>query len=476
MNQSDRKHVLIIGAGPAGLTAGYDLSGSGYPCTIVEKDVMVGGISRTVSYRDYRFDIGGHRFFTKIERVEKMWRDVMGEDFLRRGRLSRIYYNKKFFDYPLSLMNCLKGLGAWNSLLILLSYLQAACFPSKTEETFEQWVCNRFGRRLYEIFFKSYTEKVWGIPGTEIRAEWAAQRIRGLSLAAAVKHALMGNGHKGKTPKTLIEAFDYPRFGPGQMWQRVADSVTEKGSRIILGAGVEVLFHNGTHVEAVSVTGNGGPEKHRATDFISSMPIGELILKLRPEAPGDVLEAARALKHRDFLTVALIVGRADLFPDNWIYIHEAGLKVGRIQNFKNWSPEMVPDQAKTCLGLEYFCFEGDSLWTMADRDLIELAKRELESLGFARASEVEDGHVVRMPKAYPCYDSNYESALATARKYLAGFENLQVIGRNGAHRYNNQDHSVLMAMLAAENIQGKAHDLWQVNTEAEYHEEMKGGE
>ncbi len=464
------RHVLIIGAGPAGLTAGYDLSGAGYRCTVLEKDEMVGGISRTVNYKDYRFDIGGHRFFTKFERVEQMWREVMGEDFLRRARLSRIYYNRKFFDYPLNLMNCLKGLGAWNSLLILLSYLRASCFPSKTEETFEQWVSNRFGRRLYETFFKSYTEKVWGIPGTEIRAEWAAQRIKGLSLISAVRHALMPNG---KRPKTLIGAFDYPRFGPGQMWQRVADTVTKNGSRVLLNADAESLFHDGRRLEAVAVERNGIRETFPATDFISSMPIGELVQKLRPTAPPDVLDAARALKHRDFLTVALIVGRARLFPDNWIYIHEAGLKVGRIQNFKNWSPDMVPDQSKSCLGMEYFCFEGDSLWTMRDADLIELAKAELQSLGLGRADEVEDGHVVRMPKAYPTYDSNYERSLAKARQYLARFGNLQVIGRNGAHRYNNQDHSVLMAMLAAENIRGAAHDLWLVNTEDEYCEEVK---
>jgi protoporphyrinogen oxidase len=468
--------VVVIGAGPAGLTAAYELCKAGIRSTVLERDVVVGGLARTANYKGYLFDIGGHRFFTKVKVVEDLWREVLGDEkFLRRRRLSRIYYNKRFFAYPLQASNALLGLGVWNSALILLSYVKAQLFPEKVEETFEQWVSNRFGHRLYETFFKTYTEKVWGIPCSEIRAEWAAQRIKGLSLLTAVKNALVKqrSTEQGAVIKTLIDAFDYPERGPGMMWETVADIVQRRGAEIRLGAAVERIHWEDGKVTAVRVAVNGRSELVEGTHFINSMPLRDLIQSFEPPVPAPVLAAAMDLKYRDFLTVALIVNQADLFPDNWIYVHDPDVKVGRIQNFKNWSPAMVPDPASACLGLEYFCFEGDGLWTMPDPDLVELGRKELAVLGLARAADIEDGTVVRMPKAYPVYDSTYQRSLATVKAFLSSLRNLQTVGRNGMHKYNNQDHSMLTAMLAAENILGATHDIWDVNTDPDYHEEIR---
>ena len=469
--------VVIIGAGPAGLTAAYVLSKAGVQSIVLEKDQTAGGIARTVNYKNYYFDIGGHRFFTKVKSVENIWKEVLGEDLLRRNRLSRIYYNKKFFYYPLRPLNALLGLGIWNSILIFFSYLMAQLFPSKEEETFEQWVSNRFGKRLFKIFFKTYTEKVWGISCNEISAEWAGQRVKGLSLMTALKDAILKSQHNQKDKKnvikTLIDEFDYPKFGPGMMWQAMVESIEKNGSQVCLGKAVEGIRWSGNKVEALEVKQNGQIELVHGRDFISSMPIREALQKFKPEVPKKVLDAANDLKYRDFLTVALIINKPLLFPDTWVYIHDPEVKVGRIQNFKNWSPFMVPDSNKTCLGLEYFCFEGDDLWNMPDGELIELGKKELESLGLVNKNDVEDGTVVRMPKAYPVYDSTYRKSLDVVRQFLGGIDNLQLVGRNGMHKYNNQDHSMLTAMLSAENILGASHDLWAVNVEQEYHEEMK---
>ncbi|MDX1545980.1 MAG: NAD(P)/FAD-dependent oxidoreductase [Rhodothermales bacterium] len=479
---TEQTQVVIIGGGPAGLTAAYELGKAGLKSIVLEKDDMVGGISRTVNYNGYHFDIGGHRFFTKVQVVEDFWHEVLPEeDFLTCSRLSRIYYNKKFFHYPLRVGNAFLGLGAWNSVRILASYLKAQFFPSAQEETFEEWVSNRFGRRLYNIFFKTYTEKVWGIPCSEIAADWAAQRIKGLSLVTAVKNALLQQATAAATDKdavikTLIDSFQYPRCGPGMMWEAVAEHVDAQGGEVRMETAARRIVCEGHRVVAIDVETPSGTERVEGTHFISSMPMRALVHAMEPAAPAAVVEAANRLKYRDFLTVALIIDQPALFPDNWIYIHDPDVRVGRIQNFKNWSPDMVADPETTCLGLEFFCFQGDGLWSMEDADLIALARREIDLLGLARAEDVIDGCVVRMPKAYPVYDSEYKEALEVVRAYVAQFENLQLVGRNGMHRYNNQDHSMLTAMLAVRNILGARYDLWKVNDDDHYHEEVHGGE
>lgn len=476
MQENKQKKVVIIGAGPAGLTAAYQLCKEGVPSVVLEKDDVVGGISRTVNYKGYLFDIGGHRFFTKVKAVDDMWREVLGEKkFLRRSRLSRIYYNKKFFFYPLKATNALLGLGILNCFLMVGSYMKAQISPIKPERSFEDWISNRFGKRLYHTFFRTYTEKVWGIPCNKISADWAAQRIKGLSLIATIRNALLTaqTKDKGEIIKTLIDAFDYPEKGPGMMWEMVAEDIQTRGSDLKMKSGVEKIFWKNGKVTALEFDVDGKKEMVAGTDFISSMPIQELVRKMEPAPPREVREAADRLSYRDFLTVSLIVNKADLFQDNWIYIHDSDVKVGRIQNFKNWSPSMVPDPSKTCLGLEYFCFEGDGLWTMEDKDLIELGAKELGILGLVDLKDVEDGAVVRMPKAYPVYDGAYEGAVTTIREFLASLPNLYLVGRNGMHKYNNQDHSMLTAMLSVKNILGANYDVWGVNVDNEYHEEMK---
>ena len=474
MSSADKK-VIIIGAGPAGLTAAYQLSKAGTRSVVLEKDDMVGGLSRTINYRGFLFDIGGHRFFTKVKLVDDLWREILGDgDFLRRNRLSRIYYRKALFHYPLRFGNALRGLGIINSLLILLSYVQAQLSPTTPEDTLEAWVSNRFGKRLYRIFFKTYTEKVWGMPCSEITADWAAQRIKGLSLFTAVKNALLKQEtDKRSTVTSLIDSFYYPRRGPGMMWETTCKLVRESGNQVLMNAPVRRILHSGHRVQALEAIVDGRSQIFEGSHFISSMPVRELICRMDPGAPPEVRKAAESLNYRDFLTVALIIDEEHLFPDNWIYIHDPGVKVGRIQNFKNWSPDMLPDLRKTCLGLEYFCFEGDGLWAMPDQQLIELAKTELASLGLAEPSDVVDGMVVRVPKAYPVYDSTHRESLSIIREFLAPLTNLQLVGRNGMHKYNNQDHSMLTAMLAVRNILGANHSLWDVNVDQEYLEEVR---
>ncbi|MEW6490180.1 MAG: FAD-dependent oxidoreductase [Thermodesulfobacteriota bacterium] len=472
--------VAVLGAGPAGLAAAYELVQRGVAPLVLEKGAAVGGIARTEVHRGYGFDVGGHRFFTKNEGIERLWHQVLGEDFLRVPRLSRIYYNGRFFRYPLVISNTLANLGPLESLLILASYVRARIAPSPREESFEEWVANRFGRRLYETFFRTYTEKVWGIPCTRIRADWAAQRIKGLSLATAVAKALLGAGKA----KSLIDAFDYPRRGPGMMWERFRERIEAGGGRVCLGTEVTGLVcgdgHDGRNgrVTAVRVREGGQARELPVSRVISTLPLQKLPGLLEPAPPSQVVEAAARLSHRSFLMVGLILDRAGLFPDQWIYVHSPEVQVGRIQNFGNWSPEMVPEPGRAGVGMEYFCNEGDELWCRPDAELGALAARELERLGLARASEVVDHVVVRQPDAYPVYDQDYQEHLAVVRSHLAGFENLQTAGRSGMHRYNNMDHSMLTGILAAQNALGARHDVWDVNEEDEYLEEQgtaKGG-
>jgi protoporphyrinogen oxidase len=462
--------VVVIGAGPAGLTAARELVRRGLTPIVLEKDGIVGGLARTESYKGFHFDMGGHRFFTKVDEVKKIWQEILGSEFLRRPRLSRIYYNGRFFNYPLKPLNALAGLGVGRAVLVVLSYLRWQLFPYKEEHTFEQWVTNRFGRRLFETFFKTYTEKVWGISCAELRAEWAAQRIKDLSLRSAVVSMFV---KPKRTIKTLIDEFDYPRLGPGMMWRAAAEEIRQQSGTVHLRSEVISIRRTGQHVDSLVVATDGGHAVIGGDQFLSSMPVTELVLRLSPPAPEPVREAARRLSYRDFLTVCLIVDRPDPFPDNWIYVHAPEVKVGRIQNFRSWSPDMVPDPGKASLGLEYFCSEGDALWTMPDAALVRLGTEELERIGLARASEISDGCVFRVPKAYPVYDAHYREHLDTVREFVDGLENLQTIGRNGLHRYNNQDHAMLTGLLAVRNLAGgECHDLWSVNTEPEYHEEV----
>jgi protoporphyrinogen oxidase len=463
--------VVVIGGGPAGLTAAYELTKLGHHPVVLEKGDRVGGLARTENYKGFYFDMGGHRFFTKVEEVRKLWREVLGHDFLRRPRLSRIYYKRKLFYYPLRAMNALLGLGVWQSIRVVASYLLAQLVPHRQEDTFEQWVTNRFGNRLFLTFFKTYTEKVWGIPCSELRAEWAAQRIKDLSLKAALLNMFVSSR---RTIKTLIPEFDYPRLGPGMMWNAVKAEIEQRRGLVRLGAEVIALRRTGVRIDSVVVSAGGREDVIPATAVISSMPVTELVKRLDPPPEPEVLRAADRLTYRDFLTVCLIVNRPHLFPDNWIYVHDPEVKVARIQNFKNWSPDMVPDPAKSSLGLEYFCTEQDALWTMPDHDLVELARREVERIGLARAADVEDGCVFRVPKAYPVYDHEYREHLARLREFLGCLENLQTVGRNGLHRYNNQDHAMVTGMLAVRNlVLGEQHDLWSVNTDQEYQEEVQ---
>lgn len=466
---------VVIGAGPAGLTAAYELVKHGRSAVVFEADYMVGGISRTCEYKGYRFDIGGHRFFTKVPYVRELWDEILGDEFLVRPRQSRIYYGGKYFDYPLKPLNAFLGLGSAEALRIATSYLRAQLLPSREENSFEQWVCNRFGKRLFEIFFKTYTEKVWGMPCSEISADWARQRIKNLDLAAAIKDAfLSATPDSGSQQVTsLIEQFHYPRFGPGQMWEACAERLERCGTRIALGARVQRVVHRGGSITGVWVERGGAQEEVRADEFLSSMPIRDLVHALDPSPPADVLAAADRLRYRDFLTVALIVEGEDLFSDTWIYIHSPDVKVGRIQNFGNWSPAMVPDRGRSSLGLEYFVQEDDELWTADDPALIELGRRECTALGLIDGGSVVDGTVVRMPKAYPVYDHHYHGAISQVREYTAGFSNLQLIGRNGQHRYNNQDHSMVTGVYAARNIVGGSYEVWDVNVEEDYLEEER---
>jgi protoporphyrinogen oxidase len=469
--------VVVIGAGPAGLTAAYMLAKRGVAATVFESDNVVGGISRTAERDGWRFDIGGHRFFTKVQSVEDVWFEILGpDDFLRRPRLSRIYYRGKFYDYPIVPMNALRNLGPVESMRCVGSYLWVRIKPPADRTTLEGFVASRFGWRLYRHFFKTQSEKVWGVPCTEIQADWGAQRIKNLSLFRAAWEALKPKRLRvrrsaQKQVTSLIEEFNYPKYGPGMMWERCADVVAAHGTKVVFNSQVNAVHHEGGRAVAVTAETEGVPTRYECTDVISSMPITALLRGMQPPPPAEVIAAADGLRYRDHITVALVVPEANSFPDNWIYINDPNVKVGRVQNFGRWSPFLVKD-GRTCLGLELFVNEGDEWWSMSDDDLVETGKRELEQIGLVKAADVERGYVVRMPKAYPFYDAHYQENVAVLAEWIRQHApNVFPVGRNGMHRYNNQDHSMLTAMLSVENIFGARHDIWSVNVEAEYHEE-----
>jgi protoporphyrinogen oxidase len=462
--------VAVLGAGPAGLTAAYRLVQRRVPVVVFEAGETVGGLARTETRDGYRFDLGGHRFFTKSEEVAELWEELLGEELLVRPRLSRIYWRGRFIEYPLRPADVFAKVGPVELARSLGSYLRARLRPAPAEESYEDWVSARFGRRLFELFFKTYTEKVWGVGTDELRAEWAAQRIAGLSVASALRAALPGGG---EAPKSLIEEFRYPRLGPGQMWEEMARRVERGGGEIRLGASVEGIEHEEGRVTAV----RAGGERVEVAAAISSIPLRTTAGVAEPAPPREVTVAAAGLRYRDFLTVALQVDGEPPFPDNWVYVHDPAAKVGRIQNFRAWSPWMTPDPRRSCLGLEYFCFEGDELWCARDEELVELGQSEVAALGLVEAGRVAGGHVIRVPKAYPIYDAEYAGRVERIRDWLEGFSHLQQIGRNGLHRYNNSDHSMLTAMRAVENLcDGAGHDVWAVNADSVYHEREEAPE
>ncbi|MGW8189112.1 NAD(P)/FAD-dependent oxidoreductase [Sphingomonas hankookensis] len=484
---SDNVDVAIVGAGPAGLTAAYLLTKAGLSVTVIEQDPRyVGGISRTVEQDGFRFDIGGHRFFSKSQEVVALWNEILPDDFIDRPRMSRIFYGGKFYSYPLRAFEALGNLGLVTSALCMASYAKAKLFPRRKVASFEDWVVNQFGHKLYSIFFKTYTEKVWGMPCDTMSADWAAQRIKGLSLGAAVLDGLkrsLGLNRKpndGMAAKTLLESFRYPRKGPGMMWEAARDHVVAGGNTVLMGHALRTLEHDVAADRWRMVATDRADDSTRiitARHVISSAPLRELASRIHP-LPATLPDAS-ALRYRDFLTVALMIRSSDLFPDNWIYIHDNRVKVGRVQNFRSWSPEMVPDPAIACVGLEYFCFEGDGLWASSDDDLIAQATRELATLKLVDAKDVVGGAVVRQPKAYPVYDEGYADRVEALRTELeTRFPTLHMVGRNGMHRYNNQDHAMMTAMLTVRNILAGAriHDVWQVNEDAEYHEAGREGE
>ncbi len=467
-----RRDLLVIGGGPAGLTAAYEFQkrAPSRNALVLEGGDIVGGISRTESHKGFRFDIGGHRFFTKVPEVTAMWHEIMGDDFIRVPRQSRIYYRGKFYDYPLKIFNALGNIGAYEAARIMLSYLKWQVKPSKVEDTFEQWVINRFGGRLYMHFFENYTRKVWGIDPKNIQADWAAQRIKNLSLFKALWNAVSG----ANDTASLIEEFDYPRLGPGQMWEKCADRIEDGGGEVRTKSWVKRILRDGNKITSVEVVDAEGTHRRIAADnFINSMALKDLVGCIHPAPPRAVQEAAEQLRYRDFLIVTLVLDRPDPFPDNWIYVHAPNVQVGRIQNFRAWSKDMLPNDQQASIGMEYFCQKGDGLWTASDDELKTLATQELAKLGLAQEADVVDGFVIRQPKAYPVYDTEYRDACATIQTWIDQLENLQSVGRNGQHRYNNQDHSMMTGIYAARNVLGSDYDVWSVNVDRSYHEEFE---
>lgn len=453
--------TLIIGAGPAGLSAGYELAAKGkVSVCILEAADSLGGLAKTILKNGMYFDLGGHRFFTKSEIINKLWYELMNGDFLVRNRLSHIYYNENFFYYPLRPLDALSKVGPIESLRILISFISAR-FSPLDESSFESWVSNRFGKRLFEIFFKNYTEKVWGIECSQISPEWAAQRIKNLSLSKIILQIFFKR--RGKFT-SLIEQFNYPKYGPGMMWYRMKEKIEEdSNSNVFLNHEVIKIKDIKSDSISLEIKNDNGIKEFSCRYLISSMALRDFFSILPKDFEIDTQKIMSTLRYRSLMTVILVLDKSNLFLDNWIYIHSENVRVGRIQNFNNWSPYLIPDKNITCLGLEYFTFESDELWNKQDNEIIDLASAELEKLGFAPKKIVKQGFVYRTPKAYPMYIGEYKKAIEAAKEFSRKYHNIQFIGRNGQHRYNNMDHSMLAGVYSAQNILGANNDVWSVN-------------
>lgn len=508
------KKAIIIGAGPAGLTAAYELlKRTNIKPIVIEKTSMMGGISKTTNYKGNRIDLGGHRFFSKSDRVMKWWFDMLPPEpkyyatlpkndtfipaqkinsekyMLVRQRKSRIYFNRTFFDYPITLSpHTLKSLGFFKTIKIGLSYLKQLVFPIKKEKNLEDFLINRFGKELYNTFFKSYTEKLWGLSCDKISAEWGAQRIKGISILKVLGHIFtrVFSSKKDLRQKnietSLIAQFLYPKHGPGEMWETVAEKIKNLGGEIITEHTVQTLIEKDNKISSVIALDNktSALKKFEADYVFSTMPVKDFVNSLDSAIPPEIKKISTGLIYRDFITVGLLVNKlkikerdGSLVKDNWIYIQEPDVQIGRLQIFNNWSPFMVADQSKVWIGLEYFCTEGDKLWNMSEKELIELGKRELEKIDIIKQEDVLDATTIKQEKAYPAYFGTYDQ-FDLVKDYLNTITNTFFIGRNGMHRYNNQDHSMLSAMHAVDNIENNISDksnIWMVNTEKEYHEE-----
>lgn len=457
--------VAIIGAGPAGMTAAYELAKHNINVEVFEASPSVGGMSKTIELWNQKVDIGPHRFFSNDTRVNELWLEVVGKDYEMVDRLTRIYYNKKFFHYPIKAINALTNMGVINAASCMVHYGIEKFFPTKDTSTFEGWVTNRFGKKLYRIFFKTYTEKLWGIPCNVLDADFAAQRIKKFSLGEAIKSAVIGNSGKHKT---LVDQFAYPHGGTGMVYQKMSDFVQNHGGIIHLKTPVQKVLTQNKKAYAIELTDGTVREFNHV---ISSMPISLLVSRL-PEVPLDIKKAAENLKFRNTIIVYLNVQAKNLFPDNWLYVHSSDLQMGRLTNFRNWVPQLFGNENSTICALEYWCYDEDEFWNKTEEELINLGKDELRKTGLIGNAEISDGHVYKIHRCYPVYSTGYKDTLKPIENYLSSVENLHVIGRYGAFKYNNQDHSILMGKLASENIlKNKKHNLWEINTDYEDYQE-----
>ncbi|MCH7504592.1 NAD(P)/FAD-dependent oxidoreductase [PVC group bacterium] len=466
-----RKGALVIGAGPAGLACALELGKNQVKTTVIEREAQVGGLCRTVVRNGNYYDIGGHRFFSKNKEVNELWHDVLKDDILYVKRKSRIYYRSKYYHYPLRLLNVVQNLGLCNSLLCVGSYAWSLLKKPGDDKTFEGWVINRFGARLYKIFFKTYTEKVWGIPCKKLSSDWAVQRIQGMSMKRAILDAVFKN--QSRKTKSFIKNFLYPMYGPGQFCQKLQKFTEQFGVDYRCETDVISIHHNHNRVTHVYARQKDSRmSEYHADIFFSSIPISVLLERFDPKPPKEVMDSVSQLNFRSFLVVNLVLNKENIFDDNWIYIHEPKVRVARIQNYKNWSHYMVKDLTKTTLGMEYFVNENDDVWSMTDADLINQALGELQGLNLCPRDKYLEGFVIRVPKVYPIYDEFYQEHLNKIKEYLSRFKNLQVMGRCGMFRYDNSDHAILTGLFAARNFFESHYDLWAVNTEKEYHEEL----